>query len=86
MVSSYPVLLIISTDCSTSRGLSRLQVVAVPQPEHAIPHQPGVLPQDVRVLRRSNILFGASQLPSSRLPKNPTQEQVPPADLRRHQR
>lgn len=39
------------------RGLPRLQVLAVSQPEYAISHQPRMLPQDVRVLRRPNILL-----------------------------
>jgi hypothetical protein len=41
------------------RGLPRLQVLAVPEPEHALSHQPGMLPQDVRVLRRPHLLIGS---------------------------
>ena len=56
LVSEFGIIANMSFD----RGLPRLQVLAVSEPEHAIPDQPGVLPQDVRVLRRPNLLVWSS--------------------------
>ena len=35
-----------------------MQIVAVPEPKHAVPREPGVLPQDVRVVRGPDLLAG----------------------------
>ena len=50
-----------------SRGLPRLQILAILESQHAIPHQPRMLPQDVRVLRGSDILVWPSELPCCRV-------------------
>lgn len=63
------------------RGLSRLQVLTVPESQYAISHQPGMLPQDVRVLRGPYILLRSIELPSRRLPKDSPQEQIPSTNL-----
>lgn len=68
------------------RGLSRLQVLTVPEPQYAISHQSGMLPQDVRVLRGPYFLLRPVQLPSRRLPEDSTQEQIPSTNLRGHRR
>ena len=45
------------------RYLPSMQVLTVSQPQHAFPGEPGVLPQDVRVLCRPDILSGPSVVP-----------------------
>lgn len=68
------------------RGLPRLQVLAVLEPQYALPHQPRMLSQDVRVLCRPDLLIWTSTLSSCRVSQDPSQEPLPPTDLRGHRR
>lgn len=44
-----------------------MQIVAVPEPKHAVPREPGMLPQDVRVVRRPHLLAGPGTVSGGRV-------------------
>ena len=64
------------------RHLPRLQILPLPQPIHALPREPGMLPQDVRILRRPHLLARPRPLPRRRLRPHPAQSPLPPPNLR----
>jgi len=63
------------------RHLPHLQIIPLSQPEHAVPCQSSMLPQDVRVLRRPHILPGPSPLPRGRLCAYDTEATIQEADI-----
>ena len=66
------------------RDLPRVQIEPLPQPVPPLPRQPGMLPQDVRVLRGPPLLPRPRPLPHQRLWQNTTQTPLPDTDLRRY--
>ncbi len=64
------------------RRLPRLQILPLPQPQPSLPHQPGMLPQDVRILRRPALQLGPGPVPRSRLRAHPPQSPLPETSLR----
>jgi hypothetical protein len=40
------------TDMCVTRGVPHLQILKIPQPRHAIPHKPRMLPYHVRIVCR----------------------------------
>lgn len=67
------------------RGLPCLQILAVSKPWHAVPDQPRMLPQDVRVVRGPDFLVWALELPRRRMQQDTPQEPIPDTDIRGHQ-
>ena len=65
------------------RHLPRLQILPLPQPQHALPRQPRMLPQNVRVLRRPHFQHGPCPLSCRRLRSHPPQTTISATDLRR---
>ncbi len=58
-----------------------MQIVALPEPEHALPRQPRMLPQDVRVVRRPHLLAGPGPVSRGRVRADLAQAAVQEADL-----
>lgn len=50
---------ITANNTKLDRNMSGLQIVAVPEPKHAVPGQSRVLPQNVWIMRRPHILSGS---------------------------
>ena len=63
------------------RNLPRLQIQPLPQPLPPLPGEPGMLPQNVRVLRRPPLLARPRAVPHQRLRKNTPQTPVSHADV-----
>ena len=66
------------------RYLPGLQIFPLPEPEYEVPNKPGMLPQNVRVLRRPHILFRPSPLSGGWLRAHITETTLPEADTSGH--
>lgn len=70
---------------SLDRLLPSMQIVSLPQSRFTIRRQPRMLPQDVHVVCRPDLLVWTRVLSSGGLRQNFTKGTVSAADLRRHQ-
>lgn len=55
------------TDIDVTRGVPHLQILKIPQPRHAIPHKPRMLPYYVRIVCRQDLLSRAELVSGGRL-------------------
>ena len=62
-----------------------VQILPLSQPEHAIPRQSRMLPQDVRILRRPYLLFRTRTVPCRRLCAYATKAALSETDFRGYQ-